>query len=101
MCIPPEYQQRKGSELAFHFINEVRIGAGKVEIVEGFLFPADTQAVLVAGIEKQDGAQDRALADALGADQMHVSVQPHLAVADAGAIDEYDFTELSHGLPPR
>ena len=90
--VPPENQKGKSPELRFNLVRQVGIGPREVEIVKTLLLPADPEARLVPGVEKQDGPQHRTLSNALGTNQMHVPVQPHLPVPDAGTIDEDNLT---------
>jgi hypothetical protein len=47
-------------------------------------------------VEKQNGPQDCAFAYALCSDKMNVAVEVNFSVLDVGAVDEYDFIQVSH-----
>ena len=91
-CVPPENQERKGPELRLNLVRKVGIRPREVEIVKTFLLTAYPEARLVPGVKEQNRPQHRALPNALGTNQMHVAVQPHLPVADAGAVNEDNLT---------
>ena len=93
-----ERHHKEPPRLAAHLVDDVRVLMGQVELVVALLsgLRLDAQLALVHIIEEQDGTEQRRFSNALGTDKMHVAVELYLCVGHVGAVDEYDFIEVSY-----
>ena len=82
-----EYHDAELAVLAHYLVDDVAVDRRQIEIVEAFLLLLYAELHLVGVVEEEDGAEQGALAHALGADEVDVAVEHHLGIADMCAID--------------
>lgn len=83
--------------LCCHFVNDIRIGVGKIVIRVILLFHRNAQSLRVGIVKEKDSTQKGTFSHSLRTDEVNVSVQIDIVrIRDIRTIDKDNSTQVSH-----